>query len=138
MECNIKVLKTDALSRKEIKMTLKNCVDWVIQLSRTDLETQWKHIFSCNPRLDVVMKSGLPYKKSGLNVTPSYFFVVLSVVGIVETCMFHPGIKRKDPYVYFLNTILNRLNGFKAQGIIYCGKWYACLAFRRFGKKFNR
>ncbi|KAG2206871.1 hypothetical protein INT47_007628 [Mucor saturninus] len=110
-ECNIKVLKTDVPNRKEIKMNLQNRIQWVNQWSHTDLDYMKNCVFIECPRLDVVMKSGgLPYKKSGLNVTPRYFFVAVSAVGIVETCMFHPGIKREDPYVEFLNAILDKMD----------------------------
>lgn len=111
-ECNIKVLKTEGPSRKDIKMNLQNRIQWVNHWSNTDLDYMKNCVFIECARLDVVMKSGgLPYKKSGLNVTPRYFFVAVSAVGIVETCMFHPGIKREDPYVDFLNAILDRMDG---------------------------
>lgn len=112
-ECNIKVLKTDVPNRREIKINLQNRIEWVNQWCCTDMDYMKNCVFIECPRLDVVMKSGgLPYKKSGINVTPRYFFVAVSAIGVVETCMFHPGIKREDPYVDFLNAILDKMDGF--------------------------
>lgn len=112
-ECNIKVLQTDTPNRKEInaKINVQYRTDWVNTWGCSDMDFTKNCVFIECPKLHVVMKSGgLPNRKPELKVTPRYFFVAISTFGIIETHMFHPAVKREDPYVDFIHFILDKLD----------------------------
>ncbi|KAG2237160.1 hypothetical protein BDF21DRAFT_427159 [Thamnidium elegans] len=119
-QCSIKVLETDAKVKKNNKQMVNSKInvqfrqDWTNAWSQTDIDFTANCVFiECVP-LNVVMKSGgLPTKRPELKVTPRFFFVAISTFGIVETQMFHPSVKREDPYVAFIDHVLNQMD--KAQ-----------------------
>ncbi|GAA5817102.1 hypothetical protein MFLAVUS_010642 [Mucor flavus] len=122
-QCNIKVLETDYNDNKpnvkknnskqiiNSKMNVQFRQDWTNAWSQTDIDFTANCVFLECVQLNVVMKSGgLPTKRPELKVTPRYFFVAISTCGIVETQMFHPSVKREDPYVAFIEHVLNQMD----------------------------
>ncbi|KAI9245803.1 hypothetical protein EDC94DRAFT_398505 [Helicostylum pulchrum] len=117
-QCTIKVLETDYSSNvQKSKRTINSKInvqfrhDWTNAWSQTDIDFTANCVFIERVQLNVVMKSGgLPTKRPELKVTPRYFFVAMSTCGIVETQMFHPAVKREDPYVAFVEHVLNQMD----------------------------